>query len=334
MALVRIENLAQERGTSTAAATMDIRQLRYFLGVLDAKSLTKAADTLHVAQPALGLQIRKLEEELGVQLLIRHSRGVTPTDAGSLLAGHAARLVRDFEHVRQDLLDFAREPRGRVLLGLTTSLSLVLAARLIERCKKKVPGVSLSLTDGMSERLMEWVDADSLDVALTYNLGKQTDLRAEPLAEETLHFITRAEGSDRSKGDITLAEALTHDMIFPTRPHLVRVKVEEQARRHGLTPRIFCEVDSVIAIRELVGRGLGCSILPYGAVDSEVRAGRMRARNIVDPELPRTLYLAYSARRPVTKAIEAVCDEIRDLVETLVASGSLGWRPPSGREDS
>ena len=98
---------------------MDFRQLRYFLGVYEAKSITKASERLNVAQPALGLQVRKLEEELGVDLFFRHSRGVTPTEAGQLLAVHARVLLRQFERVRQDLIDFGGQPHGRVAVGMT-----------------------------------------------------------------------------------------------------------------------------------------------------------------------------------------------------------------------
>ena len=106
---------------------MDFRQLPYFLGVYEAKSITKASERLNVAQPALGLQVRKLEDELGVDLFFRHSRGVTPTEAGQLLAEHARVLLRQFERVRQDLIDFGGQPHGRVAVGMTASSCLVVA---------------------------------------------------------------------------------------------------------------------------------------------------------------------------------------------------------------
>ena len=114
---------------------MDIKQLRYFMGVLEAKSITKAAEQLYVAQPALGLQIRKLEEELGVELFVRHSRGVTATEAGILLSQHARVLLRQFARARQELLDFAKSPHGRVAIGLTPTGDAVLVAELAARCR-------------------------------------------------------------------------------------------------------------------------------------------------------------------------------------------------------
>ena len=132
--------------------TMDVKQLRYFLGVFDAKSITKAADLLFVAQPALGLQIRKLEEELGVELFSRHSRGVTPTEAGIRLANRARVLLSQFERVKQDILDFAEEPHGRVAIGMTPTTTLVLAAAVADRCREAYPEITLNILEGLSER--------------------------------------------------------------------------------------------------------------------------------------------------------------------------------------
>jgi LysR family nitrogen assimilation transcriptional regulator len=98
---------------------MDIKQLRYFLGVLEARSITKAADTMAIAQPALGLQIRKLEDELGVDLLVRHSRGITPTEAGLRLAQHAESLLRQFDRMHQDMVDFAGARRSLITVGMS-----------------------------------------------------------------------------------------------------------------------------------------------------------------------------------------------------------------------
>ena len=109
------------------------------MGVLEAKSITKAAEHLYVAQPALGLQIRKLEEELGVELFVRHF-GVAPTEAGLLLAQHAQVLLRQFARARQDLLDFARSPHGRVSVGLTPTVTSVLVAGLCGSLSGRVPG--------------------------------------------------------------------------------------------------------------------------------------------------------------------------------------------------
>ena len=102
---------------------MDVRQLRYFVEVVQAKSFTKAAERVRVAQPALGFQVRKLEEELGSKLLVRHSRGVRTTEAGDALLKHAHAILRQIELAKQEVIDLAGPPRGPLALGVTPTAS-------------------------------------------------------------------------------------------------------------------------------------------------------------------------------------------------------------------
>ncbi len=307
---------------------MDIKQLRYFMGVLEAKSITKAAEQLYVAQPALGLQIRKLEEELGVDLFVRHSRGVAPTEAGMLLAQHAQVLLRQFARARQDLLDFARSPHGRVTVGLTPTVTSVLVAEFAGRCREHYPDVVLNISGGLSDRLIQWVDEDQIDLSLSYNRAAGTGLSAEPLADEVLYFV---QGSDDGKGliddrTVPFKEALKHPLVLPSRPHILRVLVDEEVQKAEQEAHIVFEVDSAGAMKELALHGVACTIMPIGAVRHEVSQGRLQARRIVEPDLSRTLYIIQSRRRPASKAISAVSRLLRDTVHDFAQRNDVGWR--------
>ncbi|MFQ6016963.1 MAG: LysR family transcriptional regulator [Kiloniellaceae bacterium] len=313
---------------------MDFKNLRYFLGVFDAKSITKAAEQLSVAQPALGLQIRKLEEELGVELFYRHSRGVTPTEAGALLAKHARGLLLQFERAKQDLIDFGGKPHGRIAVGMTTTTGLVLAAELAERSREAYPEVTLTMSEGLSERLMEWVDSGQIDIALTYNPDAVTGLICEPLVTEALYFVQAGGGSPADEEPVALTEVLKHRLLLPSRPHLLRLLVDDAAKKSGAQPEIVFEVDSVAVLKELVQRGLGSTVLPYGAVLPAVEAGSLRARRIDEPRLDRTLYMAYSNKHPASKAFVTISRLITDVVLDLAESGVARWAPISKRAES
>lgn len=308
---------------------MDIKGLRFFLGVLRHKSITKAADHLYIAQPALGLQIRKLEAELGTQLMQRHSRGITPTEAGLLLAKHAEIILRQVERARQDLLDYAKTPRGRVIVGMSPTASQLLATALARRIRDSYPEIVLNITEGLSEQLMEWVDKERIDIALTYNPTLASDtVTVERLVEEVLYFIYPVGHSAAGKGPITLAQALRHPMVLPSRPHLLRIMVDEAAKDIRPDYTIAFEVDSVPMIRDFVRQGFGCSILPFGAVRSEVEEGRIAAREMITPEIARTLYLAFSNVRPPSKAFLAVTELVQGVALDLADKGTAGWRKP------
>lgn len=307
---------------------MDIKQLRYFLGVLDAKSFTKAAKTLHVAQPAIGMQIRNLEEELGVKLLVRHSRGIEPTATGLMLEKRARSLLQFHEEMRQEILDTVGEPRGQVSVGMTETVTHVLASRLLDVCRSKYPKIGLRFSEGMSERLSEWVSEARMDIVLTYNPPSDSNLISEPMAVESLYFAIPA-GQAVNGPTITLREALEHDLVLTSHMSLFREIVENAARQHQLSPRVVCEADSPAMIKALVRSGVGCSIVPYGGVLPEIESKKIRAVRIVEPELERTLYLTYSKKRMTLRAINAVLDEVRAIAREISLAGFVGWSPPT-----
>jgi LysR family nitrogen assimilation transcriptional regulator len=313
---------------------VDVKQLRFFLGVLEKRSFTKAAQFLHIAQPALGLHIRRLEAELGVKLLVRHSRGVAPTEAGTLLARYAESVIKEFARMRQDMLDFSGAVRGHVAIGMSAAVAMTLGAPLVQQVSRKHPEVGLRLVEGLSERLMEWLDSEAIDVALTYNLGTGRPIVSEPLIEDRLQYVAGAKQRGQAK-PIALADALAVPLILPSRGHLVRDMVEEHAARLAKPVSCQIEVNSVLATLELVRAGIGASIMPLGvALGASAHASALVARPIVRPEIRRTLNLAFSSRRPQSKAMDAVCTEIRLAALALVARGAPGWRAaaPSPRE--
>jgi LysR family nitrogen assimilation transcriptional regulator len=305
---------------------MTLRQLHYFLRILELKSFSKAAANLHIAQPALGLQIRKLEEELGVPLLNRHSRGVTPTEAGLILREHAQTVLRQVERAKLALVDFAGPPRGKVAVGVTPTVNMMLAASLVSRCRDEFPRVGLSLVEGMSETLMEWVENDRLDMAFSYNADAARGLVCEPLLAEDLLLIGAAKDERRLKKAVAFGDVAKLPLILPTNRHGLRQIVDEAADKRGIELNIVMEIDSVHASKELVERGLGYTVLPMGAVFHEIEEGRLMARAINTPQLARKMYLAYSAKRPSSKGALAVRQIMRDVVGAGLAAGHWAWR--------
>ena len=308
---------------------MDIRQLRNFLGVLAAGSLTRAAVTLRVAQPALGLQIRTLERELGVALLVRGPRGVAPTQAGELLARHAELLLRQVDRARQEVMEFDRVPRGRIVLGLTGAVSQVMVAAIVERCSRTFPDVRLVVTLGRSKPLIQMVMDGEVDLAFSFHPRPGADLVNLPLADETL-MLVEARGEVPLPPEIDFPAMLEQELILPAPPHLLREMVDAAVEKHGGRLKIYCAVDSVMTMKELARRGLAPTVLPLGAVHQEVINGDLRVRRIAGADLRRTLHLVGSVRRPPSKALEAVWHEVQAVARTFAEAGEIGWSPAPG----
>jgi LysR family nitrogen assimilation transcriptional regulator len=300
---------------------MDLRQLRYFVGVVEAGSLTRAAEALHVAQPALGLHIKRLEEELDVPLLLRHSRGIEPTEAGRFLLEQAQRILADVDATARALKGFGGPPRGRVALGLTPSLNATMAAPLIRRCSAALPLVTLTLAEELSSLLAEWVSAGRLDLALAYDVPESQALASTPLLREDLHLVLPPEGA--ASGEIPFADLAGYRLIMPGLPHTMRRLLEQTAAGRGVALDVGFEMQSVSTVKELVEGGIGATILPLGAVRREVDQGRLAARRIVEPAVTRVINLIHSRRRPLSRAETAVIALTRAVAEE--APSDRGW---------
>ena len=305
---------------------MDIRQLRYFLEVVHAGSFTKAADRVRVAQPALGIQIRKLEEELGVSLLVRHSRGVEPTEAGRLLLDHANAILRRIELARQEIIDLSGPPRGSIALGITPTASALLATPLISACRETYPRISLTIVEGLSEEVMRQLGENAIDIGFTYNPTAVHGISAEPLLIEDLYYVSAADGGGRDA--IPFREACGASLILPGRGFGLRERIEAAAGKRELSVDVAFEINSVSTIRELVESGIGSTILPYAAVARAVASGRLAAARITRPRISRTLSLAYASGHVETNVSRAVRQIVDRVIGEIAAAGGSRWRRP------
>lgn len=296
------------------------RQLRYFAKVIEIGSLTGAADQLNVAQPALGLQIRNLEEELGVPLLRRHSRGVEPTPAGELLYQRALEILELFDRAQQEVMGFADRKREVVRFGITPSTMLLLGPDLVLEAREAMPSIFLSLVEELSFVLATALEAGDLDAALTYQLPDRTNVSIQALYEEDLLLVSSPD-VDSSTDPIAFRELAKRDLVLAGERDNVRGLVEATSRRLQIQINVVYEAQSITATKALVSRGVASTIIPYGSAAEELAAGTLRARRICAPAVARTLYLVRKGSSPL--AHEA---EFKGFVARILAklTGRLG----------
>jgi len=273
---------------------MNLRQLRYFAQTVEAGNITRAAEQLYVAQPALGLQIRQLEEELGVPLLIRHSRGVTATEAGKLLHDRAREVLRQIDSIKRDVMAHTSTAAESITLGLTPGLGKLFGAGLMVRVRDDMQGVSLSVVEEMSYVLIDAIERDEVHLALAYEVDDRPGLSRVPLFDEGLLFVT-SDSSDT--GPIPLQEVLKQPMVLAGERDHVYQLVMQAGERLGVEPIIGFEASSVSIMKSLVVEGSAVSIMPYGSVIGELQRGELTGRQIEGEPLVRTLYLVHSSRR-------------------------------------
>jgi LysR family transcriptional regulator, nitrogen assimilation regulatory protein len=283
--------------------------------------MTRAADHLNVAQPALGLQIRQLEDDLGSILLTRHSRGVEPTPAGRTLFERAQKILALVDETRAEMLALRGATSETLRLGITPSIMSLIGYDLLVEAREAMPQVFLSVTEELGYALIDAMKRAELDLALVYEVDDEPWLAARPIFEEELLFVTAL--TDVPPGPISFADALGHALILPCERDLVRKLIDSACARQGVKLRLAFEVNSPMGIKTMVLREGASTIVPYGAVADEIRDGRLQARRM-RPEIVRKLYLVRPAGGRVFQH-EAVIEAFmqRMIAKLAVAVGEL-----------
>lgn len=305
---------------------MDFRQLRSFIAICETGSISRAAQSLRIAQPALGLQIRKLEDELGTMLLHRSSRGVKPTEAGAVLLAEAEAILARTKLAAARVRDVEGDIRGQVILGTTPSVSAMLAGKVVRRCTDKLPGVSLVLVENLGANLLDMLYRDRVDICFAHRAGSPTGLRLEELSVEELFLVERRAVAVPDPFPVGQLGSL--DLILPSDKHALRQLVEHHALAAGTSLHVKVEVQNASSTMcELVEQGIGNTILPFGLVKDNIARGTLAVRPF-SPKIVRTMFLATPGTRAQTRAEAGVCEIIRTLVRELISAGTMGWRLP------
>ena len=291
---------------------MDIRQLRTFSCVAELGSLSKASDTLRVAQPALSRQIKLLEHELRTELFTRNGRGMVLTDAGRLLLARTAGIVRQIDQVRDEIQSAGGPPSGRVVLGLVPTVSYVISARLARRTVDRYPGISLCIVESYSGHLTEWLHRGEMDLALIYGPSSDLHLSVQSLGRDPIVAVGPRGSGLSGKKQVDIGWLLKQRLVLPSHSHGLRALIEEAAAKKKLKLDVKLEADSFRVLTSLVEEGLGYTLLPPSSVRNEVLAGRLETAPIAKPSPMRELTLASPIDHPGSTAIALVSELLRD----------------------
>jgi LysR family nitrogen assimilation transcriptional regulator len=289
---------------------MDLRQLRYFVDITEAKSFTGAASRLHVAQPALSRHIRNLEQELGVKLFRRHARGAEPTAAGRVLYERATRILHEVSDARLEVIRFVTEPQGVVNFAFPPSISKIIANPLLEDCQKILPGISLQMVEGWTGHILEWLLADRCDLGILYASQAHDQLGLKPFITQDLFIITSSQNGELDRDCFTLSEVFELPLIVPTYPHGLRLVIEQWFAAHERKPNIVFEAEVWSVIKEIVQAGQAFTLLPPCEVHSEIEGGQLAAVPIEAPGIQRTLCVAQYKDKELLPEVEKVAELI------------------------
>lgn len=308
---------------------MSLRQLRYFVAVARAGSFTAAAARLHVSQPAVGLQVKFLEERLGVSLLERHSRGVQVTEAGQGFLTHAERILDLVQEAERSVATFRARQPVTLSLGITPTLGRTILAELLYKTGRRDAPIRISFHEGISDELYGKLAAGELDAAFCYDPPPDPEVEVVPLYAEDLCLIGPPEviGSGPEPVDFRALDGLP--LVLSSRPNGLREKIETAATSVGVALNTLVELDLIALKREFLLRYAYCTICPYGLFLADIRSGQINGRPIVGPALTRTMCIALSRKLPPAAA-GSLLEIARPLVEAEIARNELHWRPLRG----
>ncbi len=293
-----------------------LRQLVCFVRVCELGSISRAAVTLNIAQPALGLQIRGLEHELGAELVVRSSRGVVPTEAGRLVLEYSRGVIEQDQALRRRIGEL-QDGRPRILrVGMTASMVHLIAGPTIEAARLALPGLRLEIVEGVSELVAQWVDEERIDIGLAFDIDGVT-FAARPLLRERLFYLS---APGETAATVTLAKVLSSPLVLPNEHNSIRNAVEAAARTIDMPVIGNYEISSLHANRVIARLGIAGAIVPYGAVAADHERGELSVRMIVEPMLERTLFAVRRHDRAMTEAEEVLTALLVGQLEAAVAT--------------
>jgi len=294
---------------------MDIKQIQTFVQVAECGSFSRAAVLLDTAQPALSRQVRALEVELGEALLLRTGRGVIPTDAGRCLLEHGHAILQQLARAREDLGQQRGEPVGRIVVGLLPSLARQLCLPLVDAFTREMPKANLCMVEGFSVNIVEWLGNGRIDLGLVYMPEPHPQIEVEPVLHERLSLIG-PEHALRGRSCVRFDELPQFPLIMPQHGQTLRKLIETQASLRQVKLNLAWEVSCVPAALDLVRAGYGYAALTDSALYNYIhRDDAIPLTSIpIEPDIPCTLCLIFSARKKTTPLLRQTCQTLRQLI--------------------
>ncbi|EDS3841874.1 tricarballylate utilization LysR family transcriptional regulator TcuR [Salmonella enterica] len=298
---------------------MELRQLRYFVRIIETGSMGSAAQDLDIGVSALSQQMSRLENELAIRLLQRTSRGVTPTNAGLAFYSQAQLALRHAD----DAILAAREARlsGHVSVGMAPSTASILGIPFIHAMQENYADVRLHVVESLSGNLERMINTRQIDLAVVFQKDKILRWSARPILEEQLFLIgSHALLAALPDNPITPEQLADIPLIMPSQGHGLRGRLDAVCQEHALNVEIVAEIDGLALLMRAVRDGLGATLQP-GAAISHLDNDALRMIGVHNPILSRPNFLVSLSDDELTPAGLAARVVLTKVMRQLVDAG-------------
>jgi len=291
---------------------MELQQLRYFVAVAESGKFTEAANDLHVAQPSVSKQVRKLEAELGAILLERRRAGVALTDAGAILLPWAKRVLADLDGARAEVAGLATLERGRLSVGATPSLSTVLLPRVLAAFHAEHPGITLSVVEAGSRDLVDRLAAGDLDLALVILPVPHEELfETTPLIREELVLAVAKKHPLARRKTVRVSDLRGVPLVMFRDGYDLRSATITACEQAGFHPTFAIEGAEMDGVLRMAAAGVGVAVVPSMVVE---RGGPLVPVRISQPTLARSVGVAFRRDRHHSRAADAFVARLRAFI--------------------
>jgi LysR family nitrogen assimilation transcriptional regulator len=293
---------------------MDTKALMIFIKLSELGSLTRASLALEITNSTISRQLAQLETQCGGRLFFRNGRGVVLTPLGECVLPHAKSILAGVDRLQRDSAGIAGVPTGLVRIGMMPALAPLLVPQMQARVAERYPRVTLSVSEGYSSQLDEMLADGSIDLALLFQYGRSTRVGRDFLAPVDSWLVGGPGVLDGHQGPMAFEAIARQPLALPPLPNNLRVTLARQAEQRGIDLNVVIEINSFMALLELLERGQCVSILPYFAIRQKLLDGQLSGLPIAEPSIARSLMLATTSFVPASLAVREVSRILRALV--------------------
>ncbi len=290
---------------------MDDHKLKVFCAVAESRSFSKASKTMYLTQPAISLQIRALEEQLGTKLFSRNNKMVSLTDTGKILYRHATSILSAYAAIEKEINEATGMVKGKLRIGASTTLATYYLPNIIVEFKKRYPDILIDFERGNTQTIIDSILKTRLDLGLVEGEVDSPRLVVQKMDSDELLLVVNAEHPWAKRGDISVEELLDLPFIMREDGSGTRQVVENTLQRAGINPEqlnVVMYLGSTEAIKTAVENGLGVSVISGWAVQKELRFGMLKALSFTDVRFLRDFSLIFQKKsfrtQPAEKFVE------------------------------
>ena len=311
------------------AAFLDTDLLHVFSRVADSRNFSRAAALLGVAQPIVTRKVRRLEEELGVQLFVRSNRGCELTQEGELLAAKVGGILLQLAQVREEVSTASQRVTGTIAIGLPAAAGSLLAPHLMPLVAQRWPQLRVEVIETVTRNLISSVSNRELSLALVYDPPADAGLLLRPLLMERLHLVGVPRLLKRlgALKRVRVQDLQGMPLVLPIRAQIVRMLLEDAFAEASqpLVPRY--EANSPLLLKAMALQGLGCTVLTLGSMADEVASGRLAAIPFEDRGMSLALTLISTPEHGRLRVVQLMTELIESEVRRMAAAGQWPGSP-------